>query len=184
MSGRRSRAKREDDEPGMTLESGKLPDGTYQVVLSRGDEHWPIPREQINDYVAGVMAVASWADHDSAVLRQLVSIGLQPKEAAQAVFALRVTRRPPPGNTWPLELGGGVSSDGEFRPFVSIHLAGQPVGQWTVTEAQEHCVAVLGLLATVDLDDAYSDYLVQAVGIEPGRASNVVNDLQNFRTMK
>lgn len=170
-------------DPDLILQSGKLPDGTYQIMLTRGKECWPIARDQVNDYVAGVLAVASWADHDAAVVRQLIANGGDQTLVAHVILALRDLRRPAPGDTRPLELAGGVSSDGECRPFLVVSLAGERVGQWTPVDAQRHCVAVLGLLATVDLDDAYHEFLTTEMGLEPERAQAVVNGLQRFRTM-
>lgn len=190
MSGKRSRAQRDDNEPRpgdgkLWISSEWTFDGPYVVVMHVEDRTWPLTPTEVFAYAQYVMGTASRADHDSAVIRQFIKTGLGAEEAVHMIFNLRADRPPlDPGNQ-PLRFEPGVSSDGKFRGFIAIHLDdGRQVGQWSPLQAQEHATAALGIIATAELDTALYQTLKGTVELPENTARAVVYDLQNHRTMK
>jgi hypothetical protein len=82
--------------------------------------------------------------------------------------------------TEPFVFEPGVSRRSS-KGFLQIVLGGQTLGQWELADAREHVLTILEAYAVADLDSAYQRALVGVIGIEPGRAQAVIEDLVNFR---
>lgn len=156
------------------------PGAPYVVRFTFGGMAWTLTTEQAVTHAAAVMAAAHRADHDAAVVRQMLAVGLAESEVGELVRELRGDRRPLELD--PLDLRLGVSNDGQLRPFLQVVLAGDPVGQWDVADALTHAGIVLGMAETVRLDSALSDLLVLN-GLDPAKATAAVADLKQFRTV-
>lgn len=134
-------------------------DGPYVVSFCHGVHAWVRTPSECLAYASAVVAAAHRADHDAAVVRQMISVGVTPDEAGHLMLELRADR-PPLAGLAPLDLQLGVSGDGEYHPFLIVVVHGEVVGQWTVGDALDHAGVVLGMVATADLDNAYRALLL------------------------
>jgi hypothetical protein len=73
------------------------------------------------------------------VLRQMRGLHLDAAAVALAAEDLRPTRRPQRATGTRLSLIPGVSHK-TGKGFLTIHLDGQPIGQWSVPDAREHAL--------------------------------------------
>ena len=181
---KRSRAKPEGPDPDhLWIVSEPTIDGnSFIVVFNFADLAWSRTPSECLVYCEAMMTIANRADHDAAVIKQLVATGLPAGEAARLVMDLRADR-PPVVVDGPLHFEPGVSSDGEFRPFIALSVDSVKVGQWDVDQASAHAVAVLSVAATADLDQAYLRALMGAVGLDEGTARAVVDGLHAHRIL-
>lgn len=187
MSGKRSRKERTEPEKGegLWIISEPTPLGeTYIVSMNLDDRAWALPPDDAYAWARYVMATATRADHDAAIVRQLLKTGLDRDASVQLVRELRADRPPLVQGNQPIRLEPGVSSDGEFRGFVAMYVDDEQVGQMDPLQAQEHATVVLGVLETADLDSAYYRALRGTVGLGEGTSRAVVHDLVEHRTMR
>lgn len=185
MSGKRSRRQRDPSQPDETslwMASEPALDGTYIVAFNWGDRAWARTPAECLTYCLNVVTIANRADHDAAVIKQLAALGLPAMEAARLVVDIRADR-PEIILDGPLQLEGGVSSDGEFRPFIALVMDGEKVGQWDVQQAADHATGVLSVVATADLDQAYLRTLTGVVGLPDGTARAAVGALGQYRVL-
>ncbi|RCG19076.1 hypothetical protein DQ384_38000 [Sphaerisporangium album] len=171
-----------DTTDAIWVQSNLLPDGTYAASI-----HYDQDRSRVLDrhaglaYAAAVIDVASQAEHDAAVIRQLTATGVRLTHAAATVAELRADRPPiDDAVTAPLRLVPGVSQK-TGNAFLAVFIGARQVGQWDPGDAREHATAVLEALAAADLDAAYRRHLIGIVGLDPGSAQAAVNDLANHR---
>jgi hypothetical protein len=80
---------------GLWVRSELLPDGSYGVGLSVGEDHaWALTREQAIGYAVACIARATEAEHDAALHRLLIgTVGLDDATARAVVGDL--------GEHWP-----------------------------------------------------------------------------------
>lgn len=165
------------------VQSEPLADGTYVTAVHYGaDRSRILDRQTAMAYVADIFTAAVRAEHDAAVIRQLLGLGLDLETAAQAIADLRADRPALDDTvTVPFRLVLGVSAK-TGNGFLHVHLNGVKIGQWDPRDARDHAVNVLTVLAAVDLDAAYRRYLIGTVGIDAARAGNVIADLATHLT--
>jgi hypothetical protein len=166
------------DGGGLWVRSDVLPDGSYGVTVNVGaDRAWTLPRRAAEQYAVACHDAAVAAEHDAAVVRLLTAMGmdlplvgqfvakdLRPGRPAERLQVLRGLRYLP-----------GVTAQG--LPFVDLELAGDTAGQVSPVELQVHAAAVLACLAAVELDAALFRLLTGRIGLDPGRARQVVGSL-------
>lgn len=153
------------------VQSEPLADGTYVTAVHYGaDRSRILDRQTAMAYVVDIFTAAVRAEHDAAVIRQLLGLGLDLETAARAI-----------AETVPFRLVPGVSAK-TGNGFLHVHLNGVNIGQWDPHDARDHAVNVLTVLAAVDLDAAYRRYLIGTVGIDAARAGNVIADLATHLT--
>lgn len=165
------------------LRSELAPDlSHYVVTLEASDDVARIltPTTGLK-YAAGVLAAAERADYDAAVIRQMgVGLKLPLDVAGQVVSDMRQDRPPLRDvDTHPLRFEPGVNMEGDG--FLVVSLNDERLGQWTVEDARLHAMGVLQVIAVADLDATYFRTLVGLVGLDKGRASQVVGDLGKYR---
>ncbi|WP_067171155.1 hypothetical protein [Microtetraspora niveoalba] len=160
------------------VQSDLLPDGTYVVAIHYDDDQSRVlNHEAALRYAAAVHAAATRAEHDAAVVAQLVKIGLPKAIVAQALHDLRNDRPPHTATiTAPLQLEPCVSAHRGVG-YLEVYVAGRLVGQWDPDDARDHAANVLAVLAAVDLDAAYRRYLIGTVGLDRARAEAAVGGL-------
>jgi hypothetical protein len=153
----------------------------YVVTLDASDDNTRIlaPAEALA-YAAGVLAAAARAEYDAAVLKQITGkkLGLS-LEAAFALIETMRKDRPPlhPSATRPFTFHPAVTMAG--KAFLRVECEGEEPSQWTPHQAREHAMWVLESVAVADLD---SGYLRTLVGSSRDTATQVVDDLANYRT--
>lgn len=156
-------------------------DGTYVLAMETDDDtSFVLNRDTAVAHVLGVIQAAQEAAYDAAVIHQLVvKVGADIEATAEVVKGMRADR-PPVVIPGPLTLVPGVSQKTQ-EPFLTIWVHGKAVGQWTVADAEQHATYVLGALTVADLDSGYYRTLVGALGLDDGRARNIIDDLANHR---
>jgi hypothetical protein len=131
-------------------------------------------------YATEVLQVATTADHDAAIAKQITTeLGMPQQEMAVLVRELRADRLPLDTNALrPLTITPGVSVfTGE--PFLDCTV-GESRWQWTVADAREHAMHVLGAMAAAVLDTAYHWFLTSRSGLDRDRATVAVAELTKF----
>jgi hypothetical protein len=157
--------------------------GGYVVVLSAGDDvAVTMDRDRVMNYAHELLRAVAIAEYDAAVFAQVTrGLSLPKAAAAEVVRTLRADRPPLDDRaTEPFVFEPGVSRRSS-KGFLQIVLGGQTLGQWELADAREHVLTILEAYAVADLDSAYQRALVGVIGIEPGRAQAVIEDLVNFR---
>lgn len=159
------------------VQSEYLPDGTFAVGFHVGeDTAWALTRDQATAHAVAVIALATEAEHDAAVLASMTGAGLETTLVAEVIALARDERPDHDAATAPLQFHPGVAAR-DRSPFLRVELAGHPPWQWTPAAARRHAHGVLQVIAAVDLDNALSKVLVQNVGIEQGNADAVISSL-------
>lgn len=183
MSGRHKRQRQEpsDQSEGLWINTEERPEGGFYVVVSiGGDRIWRLDADACLNYVLACTMAAQQAEYDAAVLKQMTSLGLEPELVAQMIAKdLRMDRPSVPDAAPGLRYAPGVTAQG--KPFLKIELDGEGVGQLDLDQLREHSMSVLEAPVAADLDSAYKRALVGLIGLDAGRASNVVADLANHR---
>lgn len=172
-----------EEEGVVWIKTDMTPDQTgYVVTIEATDDVARIlsPTEVMR-YAAGIMAAVSRAEYDAAILRQMmVKLGLDKDTAVQIISDLRADRVPlDPSATAPMQFVPSVTKD--LKPFLVVSCQDRPLGQWEISGAREHVLAVLEAVAVADLDSGYLQTLVGMVGIDRGRAMQIVEDVGNHR---
>jgi hypothetical protein len=173
-----------DDAGAVWVTSELLPDGHYTAAVAFTDDRSvALDEPAAVRYTLAILDAVQSAEHDAAVLTQLHNtLGLDEKTAAEfLVHELRPARRALRETGTPLTLVPGVSHR-DRRGFLTVHVDGQPVGQWELTDAREHARYVLEALLAVEYDTAYHGVLTELLDLDDGRARNVVEDIGNHRT--
>lgn len=153
----------------------------YVVTLEASDDTAvTLDPQRALRYAWGVLDAAHRAVYDAAVNRQLAAL-TDKNAAAQMINDMRQDRPPLDADaTAPLAFEPGVSVfTGE--PFLVVMVNGERQGQWTYGDAREHAMAVLETVVVADLDSGYYRALIGAVGLDEGRARQVVEDIGNHR---
>jgi hypothetical protein len=131
-------------------------------------------------YAEALLTVVQRAEYDAAVNRQIMELTKDQLAAAQIVQDMRQDRPPVATMGSPLTFEPGVSLK-TGRPFITLFVKDEPVGQWTLKDARGHVLHVLEAVAAADLDQAYLQALKNAVGLTDDTARAVVAELANFR---
>jgi hypothetical protein len=156
--------------------------GPYSVTVGFGEHiEFGLRAERARRYANTLVVVAVTADHDAAVLRQLISIGIPRQTAAALVITMRPGRAPRDDRaTEPFRFEPGVSEIG--RPFVDLHHGREHLGQFDVAAALEHALAVQCVFHTVPMDTAYLATL-KGIGLTELEARTAVGELGSFRSI-
>jgi hypothetical protein len=134
-------------------------------------------------YALGLMQLVQRAEFDSAVMRLLVrKLGMDLNTAGNFVAQdLRKGREPVRvHDACRLGFRPGVSKYG-FKPFLSVLLDDEPVGQWELPDARSHAMHVIETCEAVDLDAALKRVLTEVLELDPARAGAVIHDQQKHR---
>lgn len=157
---------------------------SYKVTISLGPSVIrSINAEEAVRYVAAVYRTAVIAEHDAAVMRQLNGkIGMPLELAGSVVMDLRADRDSVRDDaTLPLRFDPIISAR-TFDPYVHVWMENERIAQWTPEDCFQHATQVMQVLSGADLDSAYLRYLVEKISLPRGYASQLVNDLGNYRT--
>lgn len=157
--------------------------GTYHVYLELGpDDVIPLDVTTAYQWAREVLSAVAQAEYDAAVIKQIEALGMPPKAVAEVVGTLREDRADHvPVSAIPgLQLVPGVSQRSRMG-FLRLDRRGEPIGQWELDDARQHALAVIEAFEVSILDSAYLRALEHNIGIERGRALNVVGDLINHR---
>lgn len=171
-----------DHESAVWIRTEPTIDGTgWMVTMELDADHTlALDRAAAMECAYVILGAAAYAEYDASVLRQMRTRVKDEKSAMQLVVDLRKDR---PDLDWtlmaPFSLVPGVNSKAE--PFLTVHMKGEPVGQWSLPDARTHALTILEALVVADLDAAYLRCLKGVVGLEDSTARNVVGDLQDFR---
>lgn len=143
----------------MSLCSEVMPDGSYGIVLARGEAVRWLDREDVYLHAMAVMSATVRAEHDAAIFRQLRDkLGMDFQDAGHMLEMVRRGRPPVDAQALqPLGLEPGVTQDG--KPSMVVFLGGHKIGQWDLTEARRHALACMELAEAVDRDNGYFTYL-------------------------
>lgn len=161
-------------------------DGAYTATIHVNDDvSVSLTPGQARQYAGHVYAVAGAAEHDAAVLRQLVATDMEFKAAGMLILELRQQRPPypaPPLNL-PVRFEPIVSATTQ-KPYVHGFLAGaeKAFTQWSPDDARGHAGYVLAGTVAAALDTAYYRMLRDEVGLEDGESRAAVAMLAEFRT--
>jgi hypothetical protein len=162
-----------------------MPTGQYATVVTLGGDHvWHLDRAAALEYAATCVAIATAAEHDTAVMRLLLSLDLPLPAAAEVLAGLRWHRSPQVEVLRGLRLMAGVAFDGEdavppVRPFIETHT---PIskGQMDTPTLRRHAGGVLSSIAGVELDTTLFGVLTSgSLGLERARARAVVAGLRD-----
>lgn len=176
----------EDED--LWVRSEVMPDGTYGVGISVERDHaFALNRDQAIAYATACIARATEADHDTAVMRLLVTkLGIPPKSAAEFIKSdLRPDRPDEHKATEPLRFSVAIGrarhprpDAGTYIPLLMMqHANGEDAGQLTPADLRDHATAVLSVIAAADLDANLHRCLVSTLGLDDGRAKAVVGSL-------
>lgn len=151
----------------------------------------------IYTYCDAVLMAAAAAETENAIARQLQEkVGMDLQTCAQVIVQFRKHR---PKLLDPLDkatrYGAGGKRAGalgllsfqpmvsalDFTPRVIIVWKGEQIGTWDVPQAKLHAAMVLDVWGVTQLDQAYYTTIVQELGQDAARATNMVEDLMNFR---
>ncbi len=165
------------------VESVLDPGEPFRIKLHLNQRTWTLGRAGAVRYALAVLQAAHYADYDAATLALLVKTGVSVDAAGRLITEdLQPDREKLDSEGLdPLGLEIGVTPGG--KPFIMILLDGQPVGQWDVKDAVEHAETVLGSMFTAGLDGALYQAMVAQVGLDAGRARNVVRSLGEHRQL-
>lgn len=170
---------------GLSVNSEPIGDGIYVVRFSAGpDRTWILPLGQTIKYAMAVLAAVNAAEIDAAlfaVLMRMKHAEATPDDAARAIGHFRQMRGEvswPPDS--PIRMSPAVAA-ADARPFLIVHVDGQPHGQLEARDARDHAMGVLDSLLSSELDTQLHAYLagtvLPALGIpEAHRAAQTVID--------
>lgn len=172
-----------DTDPMTTWVTSDLAaDGTYIVSVHIGDRLWPLSREEAHRHAVALVTQAERAERDAALMRLFTGRLSMPEHLAGA-FVLKDVRpdRPEVDEPGPLRLVTGVTPGPEYRPFLTLHLDGEPVGQWSVTDARQHALKVMEVVECVDEDNRLFVAMRGLLEAPVGTIRAVIDDLANYR---
>jgi hypothetical protein len=158
-----------------------LDGSTYVVTVEvSADRAITLTPQSAPRYAMAILAAVSRAEYDAAVFAQMSPLINDLKAVGQLISDLRKDRPDIDiSATAPLEIRPGVNKDA--KPFLTVLIDGEPVGQWTIDDAYEHVRVALQVSAVADLDAGYYRVLTGIVGIEPAKARSIIEDLQHHR---
>jgi len=169
----------------MSVSSNFNWDGTanYVVTVSAGpDIALSLKAAAAVRYVATVVRAGVIAQHDAAVMKQLLARDLDIGTAASTIVDLRADREPlNTAATVPLRYAPIVAAH-TFLPFVHVFAGKTQVTQWSPEECFQHAGHVMQALAGVDLDAAYYRYLMHTCGCDAKTSRAAVFDLSSYAT--
>jgi hypothetical protein len=157
--------------------------GAYHLHLELGeDDVVPLDAEAVYGWAREVMAAVAAAEYDAAVMRQLQSLGVEQRAAAELVQMMRQDRAEHvPVSLIPgLALVPGVSAF-TGNGFLRLERHGKAVGQWEMNDARQHALGIIEALEVTALDSAYLRVLQGNVSLDRDRALVVVGALAQHR---
>lgn len=178
------------ERDGVWVSSWVLPKGRgYGVRIRVGSTTWGLTPDAAVAHATAAIRAAVTAEHDAAVANLLAGKLSVPLPYVAELFErdLRPDRPDLDAHTTPLLLRPGVAVDEgldrprTFRPFVALHLDGDPAqaGEFTPADCRNHATNVLDTIASADLDSGLRRLLVGTLGLGEARASAVIADLGN-----
>lgn len=181
QSGHPSGPHEHDHENAVWIRTEPTIDGAgWMVTMELDADHTlALDRAAAMECAYVILGSAAYAEYDASVLRQMRA-RVDDEHAMRLVVDLRKDR---PDLDWslmaPFSLVPGVNSKAE--PFLTVHMKGEPVGQWSLPDARTHAITILEALVVADLDAAYLRCLKGVVGLDDPIARTVVGDLADFR---
>lgn len=162
---------------GLWVRSELLPNGTYGVGLSVGEDRaWVLTRDQAVAYAVACFARATEAEHDAATFALLRHIGIKERDAAEVIVKdIRPSRPVDHTATEPLHFI--VQFGLRAGPYLRMRLGGRDAGELTTADLRDHAAAVLQVLAAADLDANLRRVLVGQFGLDDATARGVVGEL-------
>lgn len=166
-----------------------IDDSGYMVTINAGkDKATTLDPDAALRYAQHLLWVCSRAEYDSLVAKQLYeAIKGNPMEGEpperSAIYMVNELRKDRPdlddSVTFPLTFSAGVNR--RWEPFIKVDVEGQEQGQWDLPAARRHALGVLEAVHVADLDAGYKRLLTGVIGIEPGRAANMIDHLSELR---
>lgn len=159
------------------------PDGSYAVTVAFTDDvAVTLDTTRAAEYAVAVLDAVQAAEYDAAVLAQLHGLGLAEKAAATFIAEDLRPKRPPLRETGtPLELVPGISHR-DRRGFLGVRIGGEQAGQWELSDARSHALAVLECAVAVRYDAVYHAALTGLLNIDDGKARAIVQDIGEHRS--
>lgn len=162
--------------------------GTYMLTIEYdADNVLALNRDSLLSYVATMTDALMRARYSEGVRRQLLDVlaksaGLPITAASDqyAVVTVNELRQewPELATFPPYEIRPCVSAEG--RISVQVWRGDDVIAQLAPHNVHEHVVHALSVYAAADLDASYRRMLVGSIGLDPARASQVVDDLANY----
>lgn len=178
MTRRRPAPPRPADTDGLWVRTDVMPTGQYGVVVTIGADHvWPLDRSRAQRYAADCITVATFAQHDAAVMGLLVDGTSMP--TAEVLRMLRRTR-PPRLEVLPGLALQPIYGAGSRTPIVQLVLDGELIGELTPRQVIDHAAAALATAAGAELDTRLRQVLLEDVGLDTVRAYAVVAELATY----
>lgn len=172
-----------ENETSVWIKTGPTLDGKSFMVEVEIDKDTSIVLDRTNclEYGYAILSAVAHAEYDAAVMKQLTSkLEIKPEDALQVVLDMRQDRAPiNMAATSPLALVPGVNK--ELKPFLTVKVHDEAVGQWTLKDAREHALAAIEAHIVADLDTSYLKELKGLIGLEDHVARNVIEDLEKWR---
>ncbi len=174
------------DTPVLLVDSRRQPDGSYQVVVLVSPADRPpvelcLSPGMARRYAEAVIAAATRAAYEAAVLAQLVDRGVEVKAAARVVVGMRETAPPLDHEaTAPLAFTP-IVAHGSLSPMVDLQLHGEDLGTLDLASARSHGYHLLDVVIGAELDAEYCRYLIGHIGVDEVVATNQLADLGCYR---
>lgn len=172
-------------QPNLTVWVRSQPDpvtGDYLLTIDYAeDASVALTEAEGIDYARGFFAAITRADYQAAILTQMQKVTDDRDDALLVLSDFREATQ----NLFragPLALVPGVAMDnGKYVGFVEVTPDKGDSWTWRGEEVRGHATGVIEVALGVDLDQAYLQTLVEKVGLDEGRARNVVQDIMNYR---
>ncbi|MET1008107.1 MAG: hypothetical protein ABWX96_21330 [Propionibacteriaceae bacterium] len=164
-------------QQGVWIRSAPDENGRYHVVIETDEDTvFPMTSESAYIWARQIMAAACAAEHDAAIVRQVADMGISQEGMVHLMTEVRADRaeQVPLPMIPDLLLIPGVShrtGDG----FLTLRIKGRDVGEWSVSAARIHALALLTAVEYAVLDGAYLRALTKFGADEPDAMAAVAN---------
>jgi hypothetical protein len=173
----------EQQQSAVWIKTEPTVDGSAYVVTIEAsqDRSTVLTPDRALRYASTILGHVARAEYDAAVVRQLGDLIEDRKALGQMLTDLRQDRPPIDDDaTAPLSFEGGVSAF-TGNAFLHIAIDGRKIGQWDIADAKAHALGVLEAVSVADLDSGYYRVLRGMVGLDEGRARQIIGDLGKWR---
>lgn len=169
---------------GLWVRSDPLPDGTYGVTVTLGEDRaFTLDHEDAYDYAALCHYVATAAEHGVAVIQFFLEAGISMEEASE-FLSRHLACAADPQSGIPFQYIGAIArvkhphpDAGRRFPIVKISCEGTDFGYMKPEELREHGGAVLSCLAAAELDRRLLTALTNVVGLDEHEARTAIASL-------
>lgn len=158
------------------VQSDRLPDGSYGITVSVGDDvSWPLTAKAAFRYASALVEASVHAEHDAAVSASLAAKGIGNDEMLGHIIGQMRADRGEVIKAGPLTLVPGVSMfDG--RPFLEVRPPRGEKWMWSPGSARNHALNVFGVAAAVADDNRLRKILLRD-GLEPELVAAMIGTL-------